>query len=125
MLNRLYPGEIPRYSFYRRLTGPQGQSGHEGMKKNLQPLGPPGPSTDESANCFVVCGVDINIIVRVQRVFQQVFNHDAPTAKRIKKWHDTFLATGTLSKKQVVVAEHPTKWLQMSKPHMSEALGSH
>ena len=23
----------------------------------------------------------------------------APTAKRIKKWHDTFLATGTLLKK--------------------------
>ena len=29
------PGEITRYSFYRRLSGPQGQSGHEGMKKNL------------------------------------------------------------------------------------------
>ena len=31
------PGEIPRYSFYRRLSGPQGQSGHEGVKKNLHP----------------------------------------------------------------------------------------
>ena len=31
------PGEIPRYSFYRRLSGPQGQSGHEGVKKNLRP----------------------------------------------------------------------------------------
>ena len=36
-LGRLYPGEIPRYSFYRRLSGPQGQSGHEGLKKNLHP----------------------------------------------------------------------------------------
>ena len=36
-LGRLYPGEIPRYSLYRRLSGPQGQSGHEGMKKNLHP----------------------------------------------------------------------------------------
>ena len=36
-LGRLYPGEIPRYSFYRRLSGPQGQSGHEGMKKNFHP----------------------------------------------------------------------------------------
>ena len=62
MLNRLYPREIPRYSFYRRLTGPQDQSGHKGVKKNLhssdtqdrtrvmqpiissaQPLGLPGP----------------------------------------------------------------------------------
>ena len=31
------PREIPRYLFYRRLSGPQGQSGHEGVKKNLQP----------------------------------------------------------------------------------------
>ena len=36
-LGRLYPGEIPRYSFYSRLSGPQGQSGHEGVKKNLHP----------------------------------------------------------------------------------------
>ena len=32
-LGRLYPEEIPRYSFYRRLGGPQGQFGHEGVKK--------------------------------------------------------------------------------------------
>ena len=31
------PGEIHRYSFYRRLSGPQDQSGHEGVKKNLHP----------------------------------------------------------------------------------------
>ena len=31
------PEEIPRYSFYRRLSGPQGQSGHEGVKNNLHP----------------------------------------------------------------------------------------
>ena len=31
------PGEIPRYSFYRMLSGPQDQSGHEGVKKNLHP----------------------------------------------------------------------------------------
>ena len=36
-LGRLYPGEIPRYSFYRRLSVPQDQSGHEGVKKNLHP----------------------------------------------------------------------------------------
>ena len=36
-LGRLYPGEIPRYSFYRKLSGPQGQSEHEGVKKNLHP----------------------------------------------------------------------------------------
>ncbi|KAJ4439974.1 hypothetical protein ANN_08105, partial [Periplaneta americana] len=28
-------------------------------------------------------------IVRVQREYRRVFNHDAPTAKSIKKWHDT------------------------------------
>ena len=34
-LGRLYPVESPRYSFYRRLSGPQDQSGHEGMNKNI------------------------------------------------------------------------------------------
>ena len=34
-LGRLYSEEISRYSFYRRLYGPQDQSGHEGLKKNL------------------------------------------------------------------------------------------
>ena len=33
----LTPGEIPRYSFYRGLSGPHDQSGHEGVKKNLHP----------------------------------------------------------------------------------------
>ena len=36
-LGRFTPEEIPRYSFYRRLSGPQDQSGHEGVKKNLHP----------------------------------------------------------------------------------------
>ena len=31
------PGESPRYSFYTRLSGPQDQSGHEGVKKDLHP----------------------------------------------------------------------------------------
>ena len=31
------PEESPRYSFYRRLSVPQDQSGHEGAKKNLHP----------------------------------------------------------------------------------------
>ena len=34
-LGCLYPRGKPRYSFYRRLSGPQDQSGHEGVKKNL------------------------------------------------------------------------------------------
>ena len=34
-LGRLYPKESPRYSFYRRLSEPNDQSGHEGVKKNL------------------------------------------------------------------------------------------
>ncbi|KAJ4429175.1 hypothetical protein ANN_26178 [Periplaneta americana] len=38
-------------------------------------------------------------IVRVQREYRRVFNHDAPTAKSIKKWHDTFLAPGSVLKK--------------------------
>ena len=33
MLGRLYPPV--GYSFYRRLSGPQDQSGHKGAKKNL------------------------------------------------------------------------------------------
>ena len=31
------PEKSPRYSFYRRLSGPQDQSGHEGAKKNSTP----------------------------------------------------------------------------------------
>ncbi|KAJ4451251.1 hypothetical protein ANN_02712 [Periplaneta americana] len=38
-------------------------------------------------------------IVRVHKEYRRVFNHDAPTAKSIKKWHDTFLATGSVLKK--------------------------
>ena len=36
-LGRFSPGESSRYSFYGRLSGPQGQSGHEGVKKILHP----------------------------------------------------------------------------------------
>ena len=36
-LGRLYPEESLWYSFYRRLSGPQDQSGHKGAKKNLHP----------------------------------------------------------------------------------------
>ena len=36
-LDRLYPGEGHLYSFYRRLSGPHDQLGHEGVKKNLHP----------------------------------------------------------------------------------------
>ena len=36
-LGRFTPGEISRYSFYRRLSGPQDQSGHGGVKENLHP----------------------------------------------------------------------------------------
>ena len=38
-LGRLYPDESTRYSFYRRLSGSQHQSGQEGVKKNLHPSG--------------------------------------------------------------------------------------
>ena len=31
------PRESPRYSFYRRLSGPQDQSGRDGVKKNINP----------------------------------------------------------------------------------------
>ena len=36
-LGHLYTGESPRYSFCMRLSGPQDQSGHEEVKKNLHP----------------------------------------------------------------------------------------
>ena len=35
MLGRLYPGKRTRYSFYRRLSGPQDQTGHKGVNENL------------------------------------------------------------------------------------------
>ena len=47
-LGHLYPGGKPRYSFYRRLSGSQNQSGHQGVKKISTPLVPgiePGPSS--------------------------------------------------------------------------------
>ena len=31
------PPRKPRYSFYMRLSGPQDQSGNEGVKKNIHP----------------------------------------------------------------------------------------
>ena len=34
-LGRLYPGKAPT-SYYRRLSGPQDQSGYEGVKNNLR-----------------------------------------------------------------------------------------
>ena len=64
-------------------------------------------------------------IVRVQREFRLVFNHDAPTAKSIKKWYDTFLASGTLLKKHGSVRRTFDKVVAKFKPHMSEALRSH
>ena len=36
-LGHLYPRGKPWYSFYRRLSEPQDQSGHEGAKQNLHP----------------------------------------------------------------------------------------
>ena len=36
-LGRLYPRGKPPVLIYRRLSGPQDQSGHEGSKKNLHP----------------------------------------------------------------------------------------
>ncbi|KAJ4447402.1 hypothetical protein ANN_09409 [Periplaneta americana] len=47
----------------------------------------------------VLCYAEFKSIVRVEREYRRVFNHDAPTAKSIKKWHDTFLATGPVLKK--------------------------
>ena len=37
MLDRLHPRESPDTHFYRRLSGPQHQPGHKGVKKNLHP----------------------------------------------------------------------------------------
>ena len=47
----------------------------------------------------VVWYVEFKSIIRVQREFRRVFNQDAPTDKSIKKWYETFLATGTVLKK--------------------------
>ena len=40
------PEEISWFSFYRRLSGPQDQSGHEGLKKNLKSAPPPTPGIE-------------------------------------------------------------------------------
>ena len=50
-LGRLYPLGNPWYSFYRRLSGPQDQSGH-GVKKNLRhPGSNPGRPAWSQAPC--------------------------------------------------------------------------
>ena len=38
MLGHIFPWESLWYSFYRRMSGPQDQSGHEGVKKNVHPF---------------------------------------------------------------------------------------
>ena len=38
MLGHIFPWESLWYSFYRRMRGPQDQSGHEGVKKNVHPF---------------------------------------------------------------------------------------
>ena len=39
-LDAVTPGESHQYSFYIRLSGPQDQSRHEAVKKNLYPTDP-------------------------------------------------------------------------------------
>ena len=41
-LDCLYPLGKPRYSFYRKLSGLQDQSGYDGLKKISPPPQPPG-----------------------------------------------------------------------------------
>ena len=73
-LGRLCPLGNSRYSFDRRLSGPQNQSGHEDVKKNLHPsdtrdrtraiqpqpsplpLEPPGPLEIEPGSSVMVVG---------------------------------------------------------------------
>ena len=40
------PEEVPRYSFYRKLSGPQDQPGHEATKKKSPPFRHPGLNPD-------------------------------------------------------------------------------
>ena len=54
-LDRLYPLGNPPYSFYRRLSGPQDQSGHERAKKNLHPLRHPGLNQGRPARSPAPC----------------------------------------------------------------------
>ena len=54
MLGRLYPRGNPQYSFYRRLSGPQDQSGHEGEKKS-PPLRHPGSNLGHPACSQAPC----------------------------------------------------------------------
>ena len=74
-LGRLYPGESPRFSFYKRLSGPQDQSGHEGVKKNLQPLrhmglNPVRPASSQ-APCRLIYLVNLAILLLSLRTTQE------------------------------------------------------
>ena len=68
-LGRLYPRESSRYSFYRRLNGPQAQSGQEGVKKISTPpriLGSnPGRPARREAPCRLSYLVHIYIYIYI------------------------------------------------------------
>ena len=70
------PGEIPRYSFYRRLSGPQGQSGHEGVKKNLHPLRHPASNPGRPARSEAPCRLrHLAHLINLYRVRNCYYQH--------------------------------------------------
>ena len=52
MFGHFYPWGKPQYSFYRRPSGPQDQSGHKGVKKNLHPS----DTQDRPWGCWLFSG---------------------------------------------------------------------
>ena len=69
------PGESPRYSFGRRLSGPQDQSGHEGAKKNLRhPGSNPGRPARSSAPCRLSYLAHIGIYIYIY-IVQYISDH--------------------------------------------------
>ena len=72
------PGESPRYSFYRRLSGPQDQSGYKSMKKISTPLTPGiklGPSSPQPS------------ALPLEQPGPQVFEYDPETKHQSMEWH--------------------------------------
>ena len=68
------PGEISRYSFYRKLSVPQDQSGHERVKKNLHAHRHPGRPARSQAPCRLSHLAHI-LYSRVANFLQVIYSH--------------------------------------------------
>ena len=86
-LGRLYPRGRTRYSFYRRLSGPQEQSGREGVKKKSPPLWHPGSNTSCPPRSQAPCRLNYLAHSRYAYLVKSFVNKNKDSIIRsIQKW---------------------------------------